>query len=351
MAISLVTVRRRGWGRLDDSEGHENIKIGDMELLREAISVIGPWHYMHGDMKVTVECDFSPFVEAYKINTESVNVGELSRTFSVEEIESLLFPELEFAVKVTWEGAGDSDQKQWPAGYYVEQFLYDVFFILNIARPGVCDFLGIRIDERFGLTTELRLSADCFESGFRSLLVGNSIFAPRILPLSLVASWYKKLNLGGRQRAESGVEKAIFSVLHICCGADADVVWVIWAFHALEAIYGTKVGEGFTNLVDRITVLLELDAQGKGVLKKSLREMYNYRSSFVHGGYRVHHPMKNEVMDSSLYEDFNELMEVSQFGFNLVVLSLQALIEKGWYGLKIEEQMSGVLSHDLSSYS
>ncbi len=82
------------------------------------------------------------------------------------------------------------------------------------------------------------------------------------------------------------------------------------------------------------------------MLKKRLREMYDYRSSFVHGGYRVHHPMKNEIMDQSLNEEFTKLLEISQFGFNLVVLSLQALVEKGWYGLKIKEQISGVLSDD-----
>ncbi|WP_397452037.1 hypothetical protein [Pseudomonas sp. NA-150] len=348
MAVSLVKVRRRGWGRLDEHERREEIKFGDMELLKQAISVIGPWHYIHGDVKVTIECDFSPFVEAYKIDTESVYVAELSRTLSIDKIESALFPELEFVVKVTLENDEDLGRQQWYSSYFVEQFLYDVFFILNIARPGVCDFLGLRIDTGRGLITELRLSADCFESGFRSLLAGNSLFAPRILPLSSVVLWYKKLNMGVRQRAESGVEKAIFSVLHICCGADADVVWVIWAFHALEAIYGTKVGEGFTNLVERISTLLDLDSQGKGILKKRLREMYDYRSSFVHGGYRVHHPMKNEIMDQSLNEDFKKLIDISQFGFNLVVLSLQAFVANGWYGLKIKEQMSGVLSDNFS---
>lgn len=348
MVVSLVTVRRRGWGRLDEYEEREEIKLGDMELLKQAISVIDPWHYTHGDTKVSIECDFSPFIEAYKINTGSLNVAELSRTLSAEQIESALFPEFEFVVKVTLEVNGDIGQQQWYTSYFVEQFMHDVFFMLNIARPGVCDFLGLRIDAGKGSITELRLSADCFESGLRTLLTGNSIFAPRTLPISSVVFWYKKLNMGVRQRAESGVEKAIFSVLHICCGADADVVWVIWAFHALEAIYGTKVGEGFTNLVERISTLLELDAQGKGILKKRLREMYDYRSSFVHGGYRVHHPMKNEIMDQSLNEDFTKLLEISQFGFNLVVLSLQALVEKGWYGLKIKEQISGVLSDDFS---
>jgi len=348
VAVSLVTVRRNGWGRLDEHERREEIKSGDMELLKQAISVIGPWRYVHGDVKVTVECDFSPFVEAYKINTESLSVAELSRTLSIEQIEAALFPELEFVVKVNLEINEGAGRLQWYTSYFVEQFLYDVFFILNIARPGVCDFLGVRIDAGRGLVTELRLSADCFEAGFRGFLAGNSLFAPRVLPLSSVVCWYKKLNMGVRQRAESGVEKAIFSVLHICCGADADVVWVIWAFHALEAIYGTKVGEGFTNLVERISLLLELDAQGKGILKKRLREMYDCRSSFVHGGYKVHHPMKNEIMDQSLNEDFNKLLEISQFGFNLVVLSLQALVENGWYGLKIKEQMSGVLSDDFS---
>ena len=348
VAVSLVTVRRRGWGRLDEHERWEEIKSGDMELLKQAVSVIGPWHYVHGDVKVIIECDFSPFIEAYKINTKSLNVAELSHTLSIEQIEFALFPELEFVVKVTLETDEDLGRQQCYVSHFVEQFLYDVFFILNIARPGVCDFLGVRIDAGRGLVTELRLSADCFESGFRSLLAGDSLFAPRILPLATVVYWYKKLNVGVRQRAESGVEKAIFSVLHICCGADADVVWVIWAFHALEAIYGTKVGEGFTNLVERISTLLELDGQGKGMLKKRLREMYDYRSAFVHGGYRVHHPMKNEVMDQSLHEDFKKLLEVSQFGFNLVVLSLQSLVENGWYGLKIKEQMSGVLSDEFS---
>jgi len=341
--MSLVTVRRRGWGRLDEHEQREEIKSGDIELLKQAVSVIGPWYYMHGDIKIKIECDFSPFLEAYKINTESLNMAEAVRDLSIEQVKSALFPELEFVVRVTFESGADLGRQQWYASYFVEQFLYDIFFVLNIARPGVCDFLGVRIDAGRGLVTELRLSADCFESGFRSFLTGSSLFAPRMLPLSSVVHWYRKLNVGVRQRAESGVEKAIFSVLHICCGTDVDVVWIIWAFHALEAIYGTKVGEGFTNLVERISTLLELDAQGKGILKKRLREMYDYRSSFVHGGYRVHHPMKNEIMDQRLNEDFSKLLEVSQFGFNLVVLSLQALVENGWYGLKIKEEMSGVL--------
>ena len=346
--MSLVTVRRRGWGRLDEHEQREEIKSGDMELFKQAISVIGSWHYMHGDVKIKIECDFSSFVEAYKINTESLSMVEAVHDFCIEQVKSALFPEFEFVVRVTSESGADLGRQQWYASYFVEQFLYDIFFVLNIARPGVCDFLGVRIDAGRGLVTELRLSADCFESGFRGFLTGSSLFAPRILPLSSVVYWYKKLNVGVRQRAESGVEKAIFSVLHICCGADVDVVWIIWAFHALEAIYGTKVGEGFTNLVERISTLLELDAQGKGILKKRLREMYDYRSSFVHGGYRVHHPMKNEVMDQRLNEDFSKLLDVSQFGFNLVVLSLQALVENGWYGLKIKEEMCGVLPDDFS---
>ncbi|KPW97460.1 Uncharacterized protein ALO79_01695 [Pseudomonas syringae pv. castaneae] len=233
VVMSLVTVRSSGWGRLDEHEQREEVKSGDMKLFRQAISVIGPWYYMHGDVKVKVECDFSPFFEVYKTNTESLNVVELSRNLSIEKIESALFPKLEFVVKVTLESGENLGRQQWYVGYFVEQFLYDVFFVLNIARPGVCDFLGVRIDAGRGSVTELRLSADCFESGFRSFLAGDSLFAPRILPLSSVFYWYKKLDVGVGQRAESGVEKAIFSVLHICCGTDVDAVWIIWAFHAL----------------------------------------------------------------------------------------------------------------------
>lgn len=343
----MIAVRIGRLGRMNDYAEIEEISAADIDFWEQAKDIVGSWCYVSKGSKVTVECDFSPIVKAHEENINWVGAVLNESPLAYSMTEAMLDFSTEFFIKVTVENEGELAENNLRCDYYAEKYLYDLFFVMNISRPGVCDFLSVQFDSGRGFVTKLRLASDCFESGFYKALEGGKV-APGFVPLDKVVAWYRKLDMGVSQIAELGVEKAIFSILHICRGSDVDIVWVIWAFHALEAVYGTKVGEGFKNLIDRISFLLQLDERDKKYLKKNLREMYNFRSAFVHGGYKAHHPMMNEVIDERLNGECAKLLSTMQFGFDLIVASLQALIINEWYGVKVEESISGALYGDVS---
>jgi len=53
-------------------------------------------------------------------------------------------------------------------------------------------------------------------------------------------------------------------------------------------------------------------------------------------------------MDDRLNDNYNKLLEVMQFGIDLVVVSLQGLIASDWYGIKVEERLSEFVQPDNS---
>ncbi|MEO2055751.1 MAG: hypothetical protein ABGX83_10775 [Nitrospira sp.] len=169
---------------------------------------------------------------------------------------------------------------------------YDFFSIMNFSVPGSCDCLNIKICSKSSDdSNHFKLSSHNFEIGYYSSLNGKK---PNISTLSLkdVLEWFKVLDLGIKQKAESSLERALFSLFHMC-RLDGDVTTIIWIFHALEALYKTKVGEGFTNLYQRISSLLKFDGYDQRILKKTLRKLYDLRCAIVHGGYQIHHPMSS----------------------------------------------------------
>jgi len=342
-----IAVRIGRLGRINDYAEMEKISADDMAFWEQAKGIVGSWCYVSKGSKVTVECDFSPIVKAHEENINWVGAVLDESPLAHSMTAEILDFSTEFFINVTVESEDGLAESNLRCDYYAEKYLYDLFFVMNVSRPGVCDFLGVQFDSGSGFVTKVRLSSDCFESSFYKTLEGGKV-APGFVPLDKVVAWYRKLDMGLSQIAGLGVEKAIFSILHICRGSDVDIVWVIWAFHALEAVYGTKVGEGFKNLIDRISFLLQLDERDKKYLKKNLREMYDLRSAFVHGGYKAHHPMMNEVIDERLNGECAKLLIAMQFGFDLVVASLQALIINEWYGVKVEESISGALYSDVS---
>jgi hypothetical protein len=52
--------------------------------------------------------------------------------------------------------------------------------------------------------------------------------------------------------------------------------------------------------------------------------------------------MRNEVIDTRLNDDYFRIYDLTQIGFNLVVLSIQTLIKNGWFGIDVKESISGI---------
>lgn len=332
-------------GRKFEHEQSDEIFLKDIKLWREIKESFSLKSYTHESVSAEVITDWSPVIE--ELEQQHSRDQEFKKTLKEEGEEAAweVFssdreePKVKFLVII--QGESKLSDHNWYYQFFVEKYLYDVFFIINLSLPGACDFFNVRfINERELENERFLLSSYGFEEALYSHLSGIRP-SPMCLPINAVLDWYSVLDLGIKQKAESPIEKAIFSLLHLC-KSEVDETSVVWIFHALEAIYGTKVGEGFTNLIDRLSNFLELGSKEKGKAKKNLRAMYDYRSALVHGGYKVHHPLRNEVIDKRLNEDYSRIIELFQFGFNLVVLSIQTMIRNNWYGIEVQETLVGI---------
>ncbi|MCH8492738.1 MAG: hypothetical protein LAT53_05835 [Idiomarina sp.] len=344
MASQTIIIDLGVIGRANEHHQSDEMYKLEISLWSEIIANYSSRSYNHEGILAKVEADWSSVREhlsaAQNTNKEFHRLlkekGEVAWAIYDSSLEN---PKVQ--VLVTLEGNNDLSKHKWYPVFFVEKYIYDTFFIANLALPGSCEFLNVRFPSERGVSTERYGLSSCFFEMALHDFFDNKDTSIQLLPLGLVADWYENLGLGVRQKADSSIEKAIFSLLHIC-KSDGDETSIIWIFHALEAIYGTRVGEGFSNIIDRMAILLELNSKQKASSKKKLRRMYDFRSSLVHGGYEVHHPLRNEVLDKRLNDDYLRTYDLIQYGFNVIVASLQKLIERDWYGVEVEVQLGGI---------
>ncbi|MDG9922749.1 MULTISPECIES: HEPN domain-containing protein [unclassified Pseudomonas] len=320
----------RTWGY---DLGWESICKADIEIWKSAEQLFNKKSYFHEDMEIKLSVDLSLITNWYE--------GFYQRGLS-KESKYLDAWSGRLAFTVEFLGGDDSKKKNTHyARHFVEKFIYDIFIVMNLSLPGSCEFLNLIFDEdNYQLRGRLLLSSYNFENGHLAFLRGDSI-APKTISIEKTFQWYESLNLSVKQKSDSNLESAIFALLHIC-KSNMDVTSIVWMFHALEAIYKARVGENFTNLICRMAFLFGFNSKQENFLKKELRKIYDLRSSFVHGGYKIYHPMENEQLDPRVSEHRYKEYEACQVGFDLVVLSLQRLIEMGWVGIELREEILGI---------
>ncbi|MCX5849093.1 MAG: HEPN domain-containing protein [Deltaproteobacteria bacterium] len=326
-------------------DSFEYINSLDLNAWSNAVDLFKIRKYFHANMHVTVSVDLEPvlqhFKESAKTDVEFENIikknGDID-TWSKNHVFKDI-PDLCCSISINTDNEPIDNEFSIISGF-AERYIYDLFAIMNFSVPGSCDFNNIEIHtNKKDHSSRLNLSGYYFELGLMSTLDGKK---PSLSTLSVadVLKWYNALNIGLKQKAELPIERALFSLFHICL-LDSDVTSIIWIFHALEAIYSSKVGEGFTNLHRRISYLLKLDKKDQTILKKNLRKLYDFRSAIVHGGYQVYHPSSNEMIDSEYDDDINTFYRLNEYGFKLIVSSIQELIKNNWYGLLIDESIKG----------
>jgi hypothetical protein len=167
--------------------------------------------------------------------------------------------------------------------WIVESLLHDVYLIMNLSQPASSNFDNavVRRDDETA-TDKLKLSGFWFEMVLLRSLRGK--WPPvKSIPVPLTSKWFKSVRSGVSQTPRNQTEKVLFSMLHISL-LDSSPVVVIWIFYALETLFDTRPGENFRTLIERISLLLKPDTEQLAMLRKNMREMYDMRSSFVHGG-------------------------------------------------------------------
>ncbi len=212
----------------------------------------------------------------------------------------------------------------------IKKSLFDLFFVSNLGVPGILDFYSAEIT--LGDKAEkLSLSHFYFEESLSFKMQGMFPYA-NCYSLKESKTWFEKLNISQKIESDLPIERAIFSLLHICM-MKLDISMVTWIFHALESIYGTNSGRGFNDMSSQIFFLLKIPERKQKSFKKKLRELNDLRSSFVHGGYKVPHPLNDDINE--------QIYELTNFGVVLIICSLQQLMKNNWSGLKVSEVYEG----------
>jgi hypothetical protein len=248
-------------------------------------------------------------------------------------IRNARFPRRSAKIPITARSAGGRNLSG-----AVESALHDVFLIMNIAVPGCCNFYKAELvhPERKG---DLSLSNTNFEL---CTLPSKSFKRPKakFLPLRNVISWYDVIRVGATQVPNSPSERALFALLHLA-KLDGDLLSVVWIFYALESLLQTRVGENFGSIVKRLTLLLELGSNEIAILRKQMRVLYDMRSSVIHGGFEVIHPMNNDGLDKRAERVFGHVLDAIEYGHAIVVAAIQKMVERQWLQLKFDEVIVG----------
>lgn len=240
------------------------------------------------------------------------------------------------------------DLAPWAGGDYLHQILYEIFLVANLSSPGCFNLYRsyIRVPsldpEKEPLAqTELELSEYMFEMAWH-----DAKDAPWVkvgfIPFQEVIQWYRRLELGFRQVAHLNVEKVLFALLHLGRRSFLEPEATLWIASALEAIFDTPHGNSFQFLHKRITNFLSLNEKQQGIMRKRLREFYDVRNSFAHGGGAVCHPIANECWDPEISKVSERIRDMNDFASMLLIGSMQELIRRNIVGIEFSEVMSNI---------
>jgi hypothetical protein len=235
-------------------------------------------------------------------------------------------------------GKNNLSDYPWYPGFFLEYFLYEVFAIANLACPGSANFYSLSIEGKATRSRdEPRLSSFYFEEWMIESIQGKDPVA-HILTPEAVFGWLAAVSPRVTQKGETGTQRSLFALYQLC-KSDGQVVDVLWIFNALESLLSTKVGENFSGLVRRAALVLGLNASQTSAMSKKLRKLYDLRSSFVHGGYDVAHPIHSETIDRRLELQYEEVFVGTKYGFSLLAALLQRMIATNRTAFSFEERL------------
>lgn len=235
---------------------------------------------------------------------------------------------------------------------FLQQLLYEIYLVANLSVPGSFNLFksyirakGAETDKDPFSQTELKLSEFLFENSWHCSQE-RPFIQVGFLPFEDVFTWYKRLNVGLKQVAKETAEKALFTLLHLGRTSFLEPEATLWIARALEALYETSPGGSFQLLHRRISVLFGFDDQQQTTIKKQLREFYNVRNSFAHGGGSICHPMANERWDPLVDKVFGRTIDANSIAAAILVGSVQKLIRHKAVSLIFNEQVLFIRAGD-----
>ncbi|WP_156938155.1 HEPN domain-containing protein [Mesorhizobium sp. WSM3626] len=189
------------------------------------------------------------------------------------------------------------------------------------------------------LDTEISLTSTIFEVSYLQDISGG-LALPSVLSPDDAWRWYFDIRKSPTQVSKDPIEQIFFALFHMARVSDTPTN-LVWIFYCLETLFDTKVGENFRVLTERIGIFLELETKGIAIVKKKLRNLYDFRSSLVHGGQPIIHPMHDDILDKEVAEQTSKIIQGLDFGYVLIFSCLQKLARNHWTSLAFTEIMTG----------
>jgi hypothetical protein len=230
--------------------------------------------------------------------------------------------------------------KIMPIERVAEHILIDMFAVMNFASPSSFNLHNARTQTKRGVGGEpFRLSCNQFEIALLNSLAGKW---PNIeaLPVEQCSIWFRSVRSRNGMFPQSRMERVIFALLHLSRG-DIDPARIVWLFYAFEALFDTKIGENFRSLVERIALLITPSEIQNKYLRRTMRDLYDLRSSFVHGGMEVFHPFADSLHDKAVEAAYGRLMTSCDRGFQVLLACIQEVIRRQWKEPEFAEVVSG----------
>lgn len=337
--IAMILVRREdlvilefelkiNWGSRGFIGNDDEVKIADLKAIEDISNSYSSNTFNWDDIDFSVSIDWSAYkailIESYDINGRFYMTVNGCTSKQVSPIEIITLP-----ISVTVNDELDIHTVR----RYLHRYLTDLFLVCNLAAPGIIDFYNAKLDgdDEFH---PIKLSNFHFNNTLENL---SNKRVPYVVysDIEQVKTWFDSLNIGMKMEANSSIEKAMFSLLHIIHVDRNDIGIIPWIFHALEAIYGTNAGRGFNDLSERVNFLLSIKERQKKGLKNKLRALNDLRGKFIHGGFNVSHPMNLH------YETNENVDDLANFGISLVISSIQYLMLNNWNGIGVIEKIFG----------
>jgi len=78
------------------------------------------------------------------------------------------------------------------------------------------------------------------------------------------------------------------------------------------------------------------------MVEKKITQFYDLRSQFVHGRMEIPHPSANEILDQSVYKIHDDLLDMSDFAFSLILATIQEHVRNNWREVKFTETFNGI---------
>ncbi|MHB9073981.1 MAG: hypothetical protein ACYC6G_10690 [Desulfobaccales bacterium] len=332
----------RGFGRAF-ADHHELMNKSDMDVWKLADKFISSRTYNLRNEQILLKLDWKSAIQHiefwHEVESSSEKIkdlmnNQLSKPEEIDPVQiniTLIMP------------AKLKDDKHKDIRYeYIIHFIHEIFLIMNLASPGCCNFEYSTISTIDNSWSEsIHLSSFLFENGWQDS-IKNSWPKVTSFPLNIVFEWFNALDIGNHSIATTSISKALFALLHVAHDLMGEPASLVWLAHALESLYDTPPTLSYAFLKRRIIEFLHIPAKKEKWLNKKLRQFYDDRNSFVHGGMPIAHPIAIG-MDDGEDNYYEKLYDAIGYGSLFVISTLQEYITRRWKNIVYEEKVSGII--------